>query len=101
MGRGSADRLDDPGRQIGEVLVHPPAAGGRSHVRPCELGEARPFVVDEIREVVTLAGFEHDDLDALLRKFVAERAAARARSHDDDDAVVVQIEFRCHVRFLA
>ena len=35
MGRRSADRLDDPGRQMGEVLVHPPTAGGRSHVRPC------------------------------------------------------------------
>jgi len=65
------------------------------------LGEARPFVVDEVREVVALARFNDDDLHALLRQLVAERPAAGARSHDNDDAVVVQIEFRCHVRFLA
>ena len=101
VGRRSADGLDDPGRQVGEVLVNPPAAGGRAHIRPCELGEAWPFVVDEIREVQALACFEHDDFDALLRQLVAKRAAACARPHDDDDAVVVLIEFRCHVRFLA
>ncbi len=86
---------------MGEVLVNPPAAGGRPHVLPGELGEAGPLVVDEVLVFVTLASLQRDDLDALLRKLIAESAAARARSHDDDDAVVVQIEFRCHVRFLA
>ena len=101
MGSRSADGLDDPGRQVGEVLVDPPAAGGRAHIRPGELGEAWPFVVDEIRELDAFARFQHDDFDALLRQLVAERSAARARPYDDDDAVVVLIEFRCHVRFLA
>ena len=101
VGRRSADGLDDPGWQVGEVLVNPPAAGGRPHICPRELSEARPFIVDEIREVQALARFEHDDFDAFLRQFVAKRAAARARSYDDDDAVVVLIEFGCHVRFLA
>ena len=91
VGRRSADGLDDPGRQIGEVLVNPPAAGGRAHIRPCELGEAWPFVVDEIREVQALARFQQDDFDAFLRQLVAKRAAARARPYDDDDAVVVLI----------
>ena len=101
VGRRSADGFDDPGRQVGEVLVNPPTARGRPHIGPCKLGEAWPFVVDEIREVQALARFEHDDFDALLRQLVAKRSAARARPYDDDDAVVVLIEFRCHVRFLA
>ena len=101
VGRRSADRLDDPGRQIGEVLMNPPAAGGRPHVLPRELDEAVPLVVDEVLVLIALARLEHDDFDALLRQLVAQGAAARARSHNDDDAVVVLIEFRCHVRFLA
>ena len=44
----AADRLDDPGRQVGEVLGDPPASGRRAHVLPGELGEAVPFVVDEV-----------------------------------------------------
>ena len=43
------------------------------------------------------AGFEHDDVDALLGELVAERAAAGARSDDDDDAVVAQIKFAAMV----
>ena len=39
------------------------------------------------------AGFEHDDLDALLRQLVGERAAARTRADDDDDRVVAEVEF--------
>src|ERR1700677_1952783 len=101
VGRRSADGLDDPGWQVGEVLVNPPASRGRPHVRPSELGEAWPFVIDEIREVQALARFEHDDFDAFLRQLVAKRAAARARPYDDDDAVVALIEFCYHVRFLA
>ena len=81
--------------------MHPPAAGSRAHVLPGELGEARPFIVDEVLEVVALARFENDDFDALLRELVAERAPARARSYNHDDAVVVLVEFRRHVRFLA
>ena len=86
---------------MGEVLVNPPVAGGRPHILPGELGEARPLVVDEVLVFVALASLQHDNLDALLRQFVAKRAAARARPYDDDDAVVVLIEFRRHVRFLA
>ena len=60
-----------------------------------------PLVVDEVLVFDALARFEDDHLYALLRQLVAERAAARARAHDDDDAVVVLIEFRRHVVFLA
>ena len=42
-----------------------------------------------------VASLEDHDLDALLGKFVAERAAARTRADDDDESVVVDVEF-CH-----
>ena len=95
--RRAADRLDDPGRQVGEVLGDAPAARRGAHVGPGELGEALPFVVDEVLDLDARAGFEDDDLDALLRELVAERAAAGAGADDHDHAVVIQIEF-CHVR---
>ncbi len=76
----AADRLDDPGRQVREIMRDPPGAGRGSHVLPGELGEAFPLVVDEIRDLVAVARLEDDDLDALLRQFVAERAAPRRRS---------------------
>ena len=44
-------------------------------------------------------GFENDDLDALLRKLVAQRSAAGAGAHDHDHAAVIQIEF-CHLGLL-
>ena len=89
---GAADGLDDPGGQVGEVLVDAPGAGGGAHVGPGELGEAGPFVVDEILVFDAVAGLEDDGLDALLGELVAERAAARAGADDDDEAVVVQVE---------
>ena len=66
-------------------MRHPPGSGGRAHVLPGELGEARPFVVDEVRNLVAVAGLEDHDLDALLGELVAECSAARAGADDDDD----------------
>ena len=64
---------------------------------PGELGEAFPFVVDEIRRCSSrLPASSMTDLDALLREFVAKRAAAGAGADDDDDPVVVQIELSNH-----
>src|SRR5262249_34260837 len=96
MHRRAADRLDDPGRQIGKVAVHTPRARRRAHVLPGQLREAIPFVVNEILDLKALAGFENDDLDALVREFVGERAAAGAGANDDNDRVVGLIEFRSH-----
>ena len=44
-------------------------------------------------------GFEDNDLDALLRKLVAQCSTARARAHDHDHAAVIPIEF-CHLDVL-
>jgi len=86
---GAADRLDDPGRQVREILAHAPGAGRRPHVLPGKLSEARPLVVHEVRRFVTVPGLEDHHADALLRQFVAERAAAGAGADDDDHAIVV------------
>ena len=72
--------------RFGKVLVHAPGPGRGAHVRPGELGEARPFVVDEILDLVAAARLEDDGLDALQRELGAERAAAGAGADDDDDA---------------
>jgi len=80
----AADGLDDPGRQIGEVPRDAPVTGGRSHVFPGKLGEAFPFVVDEIIHLVTGARLEDDGLDSFAREFGAERTAARAGADDDN-----------------
>ena len=52
MHRRAADRLDDPCRQIGEVVRHAPRARRGAHVLPGELRETRPFVVDEVGDLV-------------------------------------------------
>lgn len=96
VGRRTADRLDDPGRQVRKILGHAPVAGGGALVLPGKLGERIPLVVDKILVFVTRAGFQDDDVDTLLGKFVAERAAAGARADDDDHAVVVQIKCCSH-----
>jgi hypothetical protein len=54
-----------------------------------------PLVVDEILHLVPAAGFEDYNLDALLSEFVSKRTAARAGADDDDESVVVEVEF-CH-----
>ena len=72
--------------RLGKSLAHAPGARRGAHVRPGELGEALPFVVDEVLDLVARAGLEHDHLDALLRELVGERAAAGAGADDDDDA---------------
>jgi hypothetical protein len=73
--RRAADRFHDPSRQIRKVLRHAPVARGGSHVGPGELREALPFVVDEILDLDARTGFEDHDLDAFLRKLVAQGAA--------------------------
>ncbi len=94
--RRTAHCLDDPSRKVGKVLRDTPAAAGRAVVEPGELGEAVPFVVDEILVFDTRTGLEHDDVDAFLRQLVAERAAAGTRADDDDHTVVVEIIRSCH-----
>ncbi|ESZ10363.1 hypothetical protein X735_28970 [Mesorhizobium sp. L2C085B000] len=78
--------------QIRKILRHPPVAGRRALVRPGELAEGTPLVIDEILVFVTRAGLEDDDIDAFLGEFVAERAAAGAGADDHDHAVVVEIK---------
>ena len=96
MHRRSADRFDDPGRHIGEIPGDAPVARGRAHIRPCQLREAFPLIVDEILQLGARAGLEDHDLDAFLGEFVAERSAAGAGAHDYNNTIVIQIEF-CHV----
>ena len=91
----AADRLDDPGRQIGEVMRDPPASRSGAHILPGQLDEAVPLVIDEILHLVPVAGLEDHDLDALLGEFIAERATARAGADDHDQSVIVEVEF-CH-----
>src|SRR5260370_39104415 len=93
-----AERYDYPGGQVGEVLVSARAARRGAHVLPGELREARPFVVDEILDLVAGAGLEDHRLDALEGEFGAQGSAAGARTDDDHDAGVVQVERCCHDR---
>ena len=93
----AADRLDDPGRQAGEVLGDPPASRRGPLVEPAYLGEGLPLVVDEFLRLDARSRFQDHHLDALLGQFVAQRAAAGPGAHDHHDAVVVEVEFRSHV----
>src|SRR5690606_23242474 len=88
--------LHDPGRQAGEVLGHPPVAARRAWIDPGELAEAFPLVVDVVLRQVAPARLQRDDADALLGKLVRNDPAAGAGPDDDDDRVVVQIEWCCH-----
>ena len=97
MHRRTADGFDDPGGKIGEILVDAPRTGRRAHVLPSELDERVPFVVDEILDFVTRACFQDHGFDAFQRQFRAERAAAGARTDDDDYRIVVEIKV-CHDR---
>ncbi len=94
----AADRLDDPGRQPGEVARDPPASRGRARVEPGDLAEHLPFVIGEIRDLMPSAGFEDHRVDAFQRQLRAERSAAGAGPDHDNDLIVVQIVFRSHVR---
>src|SRR5262249_54064173 len=84
---------------VGKILCDPPASGCGAHVGPGELGKALPLIVDEVLQFDARAGFKDHDLDALLRKLVAERSAARSGADNHDHAAVIQIKF-CHVEFL-
>ena len=98
MRGGAAHGLDDPRRQAAEVAGHPPVARRLAGVRPGELREAVPLVVDIVLGKVAPAGLEGHDGNALLRQLVGERAAARAGADDNDHAVVALVEWSCHVR---
>ena len=95
----TADRLHDPRRKVRKIFCDAPASRCGAHVGPCKLGKALPFIVDEVLQLDARTGFKDHDLDALLRKLIAERSAARAGTDDHDHAAVIQIEF-CHVGFL-
>src|SRR6267154_3470182 len=90
----SADRFDDPRRQVGEVSTNAPVAGGGSHVRPRKLRETLPFVVDEVLHLDARPGLKDHHLDTFLSQFVTQRAAAGAGTDNYDYAIIVQIEFR-------
>ena len=80
MHRGAAHALDDPGRQVRIGLGVVPAAGRDALVQPRDLVEHRPFVVLEVGLRVVLARLQNHALDAALRQFVGQCAAARARA---------------------
>jgi hypothetical protein len=90
----STDRLDDPRRQVGEILGDAPVAGCGSHILPRQLRETFPFVVDEVLQLDARPGLKDHNLDALLGQFVTQRAAAGAGTDDYDHAIIVQIKFR-------
>src|ERR1700692_222975 len=93
MHRRSTDRFDDPGRQIGEIPGDAPVARGGAHIRPRQLRETLPLIVDEILQLGARTGLKDHDLDTLLGKLVAERSASGAGAHDYDNTIVIQIEF--------
>src|SRR6476620_12805414 len=95
MNGRAANRFDDPGRQIGKIMGDAPVSRSGAHIFPGELGETAPFIVDEILHLVPIASLKDHDLDALLGELVAECAAARTRADDNDESVVVEVEF-CH-----
>src|SRR5437660_7793780 len=90
----SADRFDDPRRQVGEILGNAPVAGCGSHVGPRKLRETFPFVVDEVLQLGARPGLKDHRLDTFLSQFVTQRAAAGARTNNYDHAIVVKIKFR-------
>jgi len=96
MHGGPAHGLDDPGRQIGEILVHAPRTRRRPLVCPGELGETFPFVVDEILDFIARSRFQDHRLDALEGQFGAERAAAGAGTDDHHEGVVIEVERSSH-----
>src|ERR1700716_2332804 len=89
----SADRFDDPRRQVGEIFTNAPVAGGGSHVRPRKLRETLPFVVDEVLHLDARPGLKDHHLDTFLSQFVTQGAAAGAGTDNYDHAIVVQIKF--------
>ena len=66
-------------------------AGANPRVVPAEFGIHRGFIVLDLVRIDVPPGFEDHDVDAHARKLVGERAAARARTNDDDHGVVVVI----------
>src|SRR5712664_3682493 len=90
----SADRFDDPRRQVGEIFANTPVAGCGSHIRPRKLRETFPFVVDEVLHLDARPGLKDYHLDAFLGQFANQRAAAGAGTDNYDHAIIVQIKFR-------
>jgi hypothetical protein len=84
----AADRLADPGGQVRIEI-----AGALARIEPRDLREHLAAVGD-VAQTEPPARLETHHLDALLGEFVAERAAARTGTDDDDHGVVVQIELR-------
>ena len=92
MGRGAADRLDRPRRQVREVLGDAPGAGRRPVVEPRHLVERGPLVVDVVGAGQVRAGLEHDDADALLAELVGDVPPPAPEPIDDDEVLVVVVE---------
>ena len=92
VGRGAADGLDGPGRQVREVLRDPVAPGGRAHVGPGHLVEGRPLVVVVVRAGQVRTGLQDHDAHAGLAQVVGQGAATGARADDDDDVRVGVLE---------
>lgn len=72
MGRRATDRLDDPGRQIREILRDAPGAAGRARIEPGHLAEGLPFVVVIILVFQVRAGLEHNTGNACLGQLVGK-----------------------------
>ena len=85
----SADRFDDPRRQVGEIFGDAPVAGGGSHIRPRKLRETFPFVVDEVLQLDARPSLKHHHFDAFLRQFTAQRATPSAGTDNYDYAIIV------------
>ena len=96
MHGGAAHGLDDPGGQAGKVLGHAPVAAGGARVKPGQLAEAVPFVVQVILRQIAAPGLQRDNADALLRQFIGQHAATGPGADNHDHRVVVQIKWCCH-----
>ncbi len=88
---GAAHGLAGPERRrpmLGDVprLAH--------RIEPTDEAEHVEIIVLEVGDRVALAGLDDDDVDAFGSELVRQRSAAGARTDDDDDIAVVEIEFR-------
>ena len=87
----AANSLDDPGRQVREILGHPVATGRGAVVEPRHLGERRPFIVLVVLGLDPRPGLQHYARDAALGQLIREGAATGAGA-DDDDGLGVMVD---------
>ncbi len=88
MGGGTADGLDDPRWQAGEVLGYSPGTAGGASIKPSHLLERFPFVIVVVLVIQIGAGFEKNAGNTRLGQLIGQRPAARSRSDDHDSLFV-------------